>query len=130
MSYERDFLIESVLGVLGRHEPQEATELQEPFDESLWHSLHDHGFTLVGIAEEAGGAGGELADAIAVARCSGRMAAAVPLAIVSSSSRPGVRRWTCGSTKAGARTSPAPSITRCPSLVGVGSVGSVISRLR
>jgi acyl-CoA dehydrogenase len=80
MSYERDFLIESVLGVLGRHEPQEATELQEPFDESLWRSVHDHGFTLVGIAEEAGGAGGELADAVAVARCSGRMAAAVPLA--------------------------------------------------
>ena len=34
-------------------------------------------------------------------------AAAVPEAIVSSSSRPGVRRWTCGSTKAGASTSPA-----------------------
>ena len=34
-------------------------------------------------------------------------AASVPDAIVSSSSRPGVRRCTCGSTNAGARTSPA-----------------------
>ena len=40
-------------------------------------------------------------------------AAAVPEAIVSSSSRPGVRRCTCGSTKAGASTSPLPSTTRC-----------------
>ncbi|HEY1517958.1 MAG TPA: acyl-CoA dehydrogenase family protein [Solirubrobacteraceae bacterium] len=80
MSYERELLIEAVLGVLGQHEPEEATELQTPFDESLWSSLHDHGFTLVGIADEAGGAGGELADAVAVASCSGRMAAAVPLA--------------------------------------------------
>lgn len=80
MSYERELLIEAVLGVLGRYEPQEATELQTPFDQPLWTSLHDHGFTLVGIADDAGGAGGELADAVAVARCSGRMAAAVPLA--------------------------------------------------
>jgi acyl-CoA dehydrogenase len=80
MSYERELLIEAVLGVLGKHQRQQATQLQEAFDESLWDSLHDHGFTLVGIAEEAGGAGGELADAIAVARCSGRTAAAVPLA--------------------------------------------------
>lgn len=80
MSYERELLIEAVLGVLGKHGPQEATELQAPFDESLWSSLHEHGFTLVGIADEAGGAGGELADAVAVARCSGRMASAVPLA--------------------------------------------------
>lgn len=80
MSYERELLTEAVLGVLGRYEREEATELQEPFDESLWSSLHDHGFTLVGIPEEAGGEGGELADAIAVARCSGRTGAPVPLA--------------------------------------------------
>ncbi len=80
MSYERALLIEAVLGVLGKYEPPESTQLQEPFDASLWEALQGHGFTLVGIAEEAGGAGGELADAIAVARCSGRMAAAVPLA--------------------------------------------------
>lgn len=80
MSYERELLIEAVLGVLGKHERQEATRLQEGFDQSLWASLHDHGFTLVGVAEEAGGAGGELADAIAVARCAGRTAATVPLA--------------------------------------------------
>jgi acyl-CoA dehydrogenase len=80
MSYERELLIEAVLGVLGRSGRQQATELQEPFDEVLWSSLHDHGFTLVGIAEDVGGAGGELVDAIAVARCAGRTAAAVPLA--------------------------------------------------
>jgi acyl-CoA dehydrogenase len=80
VTYERELLIEAVLGVLGKHERQQATRLEEPFDELLWSSLHEHGFTLVGIAEEAGGAGGELADAIAVARCSGRTAATVPLA--------------------------------------------------
>ena len=36
------------------------------------------------------------------------------VAIVSSSSRPGVRRCTCGSTKAGASTRPCASTTRCP----------------
>ena len=39
-------------------------------------------------------------------------AAAVPLAIVSSSSRPGVRRWTCGSTNAGASSRLSPWSTR------------------
>ena len=45
------------------------------------------------------------------------------MTIVSSSSRPGVRRCTCGSTNAGASTSPAPSITRWPLASTVPSCG-------
>ena len=42
-------------------------------------------------------------------------AARLPVAMSSRSSRPGVRRWTCGSTKPGTATSPAASISSSPS---------------
>jgi acyl-CoA dehydrogenase len=46
----------------------------------VWDALAEAGFPWIGIAEDAGGAGGTLADAMAVLRAVGRHAAPVPLA--------------------------------------------------
>ncbi|MES9605543.1 acyl-CoA dehydrogenase family protein [Actinomadura sp. NPDC000929] len=45
-----------------------------------WRALEESGLTLAGVPEEAGGSGGDLADAAAVLRAAGYHAAAVPLA--------------------------------------------------
>ncbi|GAB3490361.1 acyl-CoA dehydrogenase family protein [Nocardiopsis coralliicola] len=46
----------------------------------LWTALADSGFTLVGVAEEAGGSGGGAAEACAVLYALGRHAGAAPVA--------------------------------------------------
>lgn len=47
---------------------------------AVWEPLAEAGFPWISVSEEAGGAGGTLADAMAVLRCVGRHAAPVPLA--------------------------------------------------
>ncbi|MES9540253.1 acyl-CoA dehydrogenase family protein [Actinomadura sp. NPDC000600] len=59
--------------------------LEDTADEILaggdpWQALEESGLTLAGVPEEAGGSGGDLADAAAVLRASGYHAASVPLA--------------------------------------------------
>jgi acyl-CoA dehydrogenase len=46
----------------------------------VWDGLAEAGFPWISVAEEAGGSGGSLADAMAVLRGAGRHAAPVPLA--------------------------------------------------
>ncbi len=48
--------------------------------ERLWAALQDNGLTLAALPEEAGGAGLDLADALAIQRVAGRFALPVPLA--------------------------------------------------
>jgi acyl-CoA dehydrogenase len=50
------------------------------WSEKLWHELEQAELPLVGVPEEAGGAGGTLSDAAAVLRIAARHAAPVPLA--------------------------------------------------
>lgn len=45
-----------------------------------WRALEESGLTLAGVPEEAGGSGGDLADAATVMRAAGYHAAGVPLA--------------------------------------------------
>jgi acyl-CoA dehydrogenase len=47
---------------------------------ALWHELEQAELPLVGVADEAGGAGGSLSDAAAVLRIAARHAAPVPIA--------------------------------------------------
>ena len=47
---------------------------------ALWHELEQAELPLVGVPEDAGGAGGSLSDAAAVLRIAGQHAAPVPLA--------------------------------------------------
>jgi acyl-CoA dehydrogenase len=53
---------------------------ERPWDAGLWSVLAEAGLTGVGLPEEAGGSGGELADAVAVVATLARGAAAVPVA--------------------------------------------------
>jgi acyl-CoA dehydrogenase len=50
------------------------------WSDKLWHELEQAELPLVGVPEEAGGAGGSLSDAAAVLRIAARHAAPVPLA--------------------------------------------------
>ncbi|SET21193.1 acyl-CoA dehydrogenase [Geodermatophilus poikilotrophus] len=50
------------------------------WSERLWTALTESGFPLVSVPEEAGGSGGDVADACALLTVAGRSAAPVPLA--------------------------------------------------
>ncbi|MBS4189786.1 hypothetical protein KHA94_06130 [Bacillus sp. FJAT-49705] len=62
-------------------------EQRERFEEgewasSLWKTIQESGLTLLGIAEEKGGGGGDYEDVFAILRVVGKHAAPVPLAEV------------------------------------------------
>jgi acyl-CoA dehydrogenase len=76
---DQDLVVETVRDILGSHEPFDLTP-DRPWDAGLWSALADAGLTGVGLPEEAGGSGGELADAVAVVRTLAAGAAAVPVA--------------------------------------------------
>ncbi|MGY1743474.1 MULTISPECIES: acyl-CoA dehydrogenase family protein [unclassified Blastococcus] len=76
---DQDLVVETVRDILSGHEPFVLTA-DRPWDEGLWKALVDTGLTGVGIDEDAGGSGGEPADAVAIVRTLAAGAAAVPLA--------------------------------------------------
>ena len=76
---DQDLVVETVRDILAGHEPFVLTE-QRPWDDGLWTALAQAGLTGVGLPEESGGSGGELADAVAVVRTLAAGAGAVPVA--------------------------------------------------
>ena len=76
---ETDLVVETVRDILAGHEPFVLTR-ERPWDAALWADLAAAGLTGVGLPEEAGGSGGELADAVAIVATLARGAAAVPVA--------------------------------------------------
>ncbi|MCZ2859934.1 acyl-CoA dehydrogenase family protein [Blastococcus sp. VKM Ac-2987] len=82
MSEDRRMLTEvatSVLRDLCTPEDVVAAEASG-WSEPLWSALAEAGFPYVSVPEEAGGSGGDVADAVALLRVAGRFAAPVPLA--------------------------------------------------
>jgi acyl-CoA dehydrogenase len=76
---DQDLVVETVRDILEAHEPFVLTA-ERPWDAGLWAALAEAGLTGVGLPEEAGGSGGELADAVAVVATLAQGAAAVPVA--------------------------------------------------
>jgi len=76
---ERDALVDTIRDILSGFEPFVLTP-ERRWDAPLWAELARAGWTGVGLPEEAGGSGGDLADAVAVVRALAAGAAAVPLA--------------------------------------------------
>ena len=76
---DQDLVVETVRDILSGHEPFVLTA-ERPWDDGLWAALAEAGLTGVGLAEEVGGSGGELADAVAIVRTLAAGAAAVPVA--------------------------------------------------
>jgi acyl-CoA dehydrogenase len=76
---EQDLVVETVRDILTGYEPFVLTA-DRRWDAGLWGALADAGLTGVGLPEEAGGSGGELADAVAIVRTLAAGAAAVPVA--------------------------------------------------
>ena len=79
MASDQDLVVDTVREILAGHEPFVLTA-DRPWDAGLWAALVEAGMTGVGLPEEAGGSGGELADAVAVVGTLARGAAAVPVA--------------------------------------------------
>jgi acyl-CoA dehydrogenase len=80
-SAERRLLAETVRELIARSDRAEpdAPGGRAVWSPALWASLEELGFTRVSVDERAGGSGGELADAIAIARAAGVGAAPVPI---------------------------------------------------
>jgi acyl-CoA dehydrogenase len=76
---DQDLVVETVRDILENFEPFVLTAGRR-WDAGLWGALADAGLTGVGLPEEAGGSGGELADAVAIVRTLAAGAAAVPVA--------------------------------------------------
>ena len=76
---DQDLVVETVRDILSAHEPFALTA-DTAWDAGLWADLAEAGLTGVGLPEEAGGSGGELADAVAVVRTLAAGAGAVPVA--------------------------------------------------
>ena len=76
---DHDDLVDTVRDILGGFEPFVLTA-ERRWDAGLWAELAGAGWTGVGLPEEAGGSGGDLADAVAVVRALAAGAAAVPVA--------------------------------------------------
>ncbi|WP_299958977.1 acyl-CoA dehydrogenase family protein [uncultured Modestobacter sp.] len=74
-----DLVVETVRDILTKHEPF-VLSTERPWDAGLWSALAEAGLTGVGLPEEAGGSGGELADAVAIVGALAAGAAAVPVA--------------------------------------------------
>jgi acyl-CoA dehydrogenase len=76
---DQDLVVETVRDILSGFEPFVLTA-DRRWDAGLWGALAEAGLTGVGLPEEAGGSGGELADAVAIVRTLAAGAAAVPVA--------------------------------------------------
>lgn len=82
MTDDRALLTEVATGLFRDLCPPEAVTAAEEtgWAGPLWDGLAAAGFPLVSVSEDAGGSGGDVADACAVLRVAGRFAAPVPLA--------------------------------------------------
>jgi acyl-CoA dehydrogenase len=76
---DQDLVVETVRDILTGFEPFVLTP-ERRWDAGLWTALAEAGLTGVGLPEEAGGSGGELADAVAIVRTLAAGAGAVPVA--------------------------------------------------
>ncbi|MEI4279171.1 acyl-CoA dehydrogenase family protein [Klenkia terrae] len=76
---DQDLVVSTVREILAGHEPTQLTP-DRRWDAELWADLAEAGLTGVGLPEEAGGSGGELADAVAVVATLAAGAGAVPVA--------------------------------------------------
>src|SRR4051812_49816050 len=79
MASDQDLVVETVRDILAGFEPFVLTA-ERRWDAGLWAALVEAGLTGVGLPEEAGGSGGELADAVAIVATLAAGAAAVPVA--------------------------------------------------
>ncbi len=81
MSDDRTSIGEVVTTILADLSPPEAVRECEEYgvNDRLWHALAEAGFTTIAVPEEAGGSGGDVADACAAIEAVGRFAAAVPI---------------------------------------------------
>src|SRR3954447_10317423 len=76
---DQDLVGETVGDTLSAHEPFVLTP-DRPWDSGLWAALAEAGLTGVGLPQDRGGSGGELADAVAIVATLAAGAAAVPVA--------------------------------------------------
>ena len=110
---DQDLVVETVRDILSGFEPFLLTA-ERRWDDGLWAALADAGLTGVGLPEEAGGSGGELADAVAIVRTLAAGAAAVPVAEQLLVAGPAMRRGRPGAALAGGAADVRRRHGQCP----------------
>ncbi|WP_153502752.1 acyl-CoA dehydrogenase family protein [Cumulibacter manganitolerans] len=82
MSTDTSEIRAALRGMLADVCGQDAVVAAEPlgWNEQVWQTLDEAGFTLIGVAEDAGGSGGTLTDGAVVLQELGRASASVPYA--------------------------------------------------
>lgn len=82
MNEEQQLIVETAKKIFADQCDKPVVDAAEAgeFPEGLWQTLQETGLTLAGISAEAGGAGGEWADALLLIREAGFAAAPIPLA--------------------------------------------------
>ena len=82
MSSDRLSIAEAVASIFRDLSSPSAVNLAEEtgWNDELWTVLAESGFTTISVPEEAGGSGGDIADAAVVLKEAGRFAAPVPIA--------------------------------------------------
>src|SRR4051794_33726414 len=79
MTDDRDLVVETVRAILATRSPFGVTQ-DRYWDDDLWRALAGAGLTGVGMPEDVGGSGGDLADAVAVVRTVAAGSGGVPIA--------------------------------------------------
>jgi acyl-CoA dehydrogenase len=81
MTGDRSMLVEVATQLFrDRWEPAAVAAEESGWSDRLWSAMGEAGFPYVSVPEEAGGSGGDVADACALLTVVGRFAAPVPLA--------------------------------------------------
>lgn len=108
--------VTTILQDLSTPENVRRTE-EQGWNPEVWSVLAETGFTGISVPEEAGGSGGDIADACAVVKELGRFAAAVPVAETGL-----LAGWALAASRL-----PLPE---APATVGVGARGDTVELVR
>ena len=116
-------LIETIESLLADHcAPEQVGAAEGGLDAKLWGTLSESGLLTVGVSEEAGGSGGTLHDAAAIAKAAGRFAAPVPLTETSL-----IGGWVCEQTGIPLPEGPLSVVIAAGAGTGVGADGGFVA---
>jgi acyl-CoA dehydrogenase len=80
---QQDLLVNTLTRIFGNRAMDDDQFRSDSWDEQTWNALRDSGMAYLGVAEDFGGSGGDVADSCLLLRLAGRSGIALPLAELS-----------------------------------------------